>query len=193
MTAESSRLLSSPDHQSVTSLTRPGLGRDVLQVKNRDQYAGHRTEEGRGRKWRRQSTVFTAASPHSHCLTTTLMTPFPHWQSINALSVSHTGLLSRCDYDIRESQMTQTSTDVIRIITVLNMEQLLPQKEKKFVKTTCARFISQVTFPSWSLEANPARVKYEGYSGCAYSLYSSKHNDLYQSWWTIKPKFLNTV
>ncbi len=39
--------VSSLDHQSDTSLTRLGLGHDVLQVQNRDQYAGHRTGEGR--------------------------------------------------------------------------------------------------------------------------------------------------
>lgn len=38
---------SPPDHQSVTSVRRLGLGQDVLQVKNMDQYAGHRTGEGK--------------------------------------------------------------------------------------------------------------------------------------------------
>lgn len=55
--------LSSPHHQSVTALTRLGLGQDVLQVKNRDQYAGHRTREGRVVEG--VHTVFTAAIPPS--------------------------------------------------------------------------------------------------------------------------------
>lgn len=74
--------LSSPDHQSVTSLTRLGLGQDVLRVKNKDQYAGHRTGEG---NVRRESAVFTAAIPHFLCLTTTLMALFP------CSTASHTG------------------------------------------------------------------------------------------------------
>lgn len=53
--------LSSPDHQSVTSLTRLGLGQDVLQVQNRDQYAGHRT--GEGRVVERVHSVYCSNSP----------------------------------------------------------------------------------------------------------------------------------
>lgn len=74
MTAESS-VLSRSSKCHFSYQTR--LGQDVLQLENKDQYAGHRTEERRERKWERQAPVFTAAISHFLCLTTTLMTPFP--------------------------------------------------------------------------------------------------------------------
>lgn len=113
--------LSFPDHQSVTFLTRLGLGQDVLLVKNRDQYAGHITKRGRGGKWWRQSTVFTAAAPYLPCLTTTMMTLFPRRQFISTVAVSHSGFFNRGFVILAKSQMTATNINVIQIMIVLNI------------------------------------------------------------------------
>lgn len=82
--------LSSPDHQSVTSLSGLGLGQDVLQVKNTDQYAGHRS--GEGRVVERVHSVYCSSSPlplsdHNTNDTVSLQ------QFINTLTGGHAALL----------------------------------------------------------------------------------------------------
>lgn len=70
-----------------------GLGQDVLQVKNRDQYAGHRTRPGESSGERGRECVHSVyrRNPHFLRLTTTLMTLFPHTQFISVLTASHAG------------------------------------------------------------------------------------------------------